>query len=89
MTAAADEIKTYPIETLSDMCAIPADRRHAFLADLLTWMVWREEVHTQLNIIYDGVTCGKPSVSGSFMWVDDGIEGIAGINLTITKEPKT
>ena len=82
---AADEVKTYPIETLSDMCAIPADRRQAFLADLLAWLAWREELHTQLNIIFDGAARVKPSIS--FMWVDDGIEGIAGINLTITKEP--
>lgn len=73
---------TYRIRTLADICAIPADRREAFVADLVEWLRVREALAEAVSTMVGEQL--PPSVE--FIWKDDGIVGPSGIRFEMQKD---
>lgn len=67
-------MKTYKIESLSDLLKVPADRRDAMLADMKAWM----EFHDSIGVPPELTTVR------SFTWQDDGKVGMGSATLRYT-----
>lgn len=79
----------YEIRTIKDMISVPADKRGAMLSDLLIWLTMtddRAEIESKLSKILGSPTSVDDSV---FTWIDDGIEGLSGLNLTYSNSNGT
>lgn len=75
-------IQEYKIETISDFLKVPEDKRAACLDDFTEWMsmVDNADLHVKLNSLA-GVECSIGQKS--FIWVDDGICGISGLDFVV------
>lgn len=71
----------YPLRTVADFAAIPADRIDACLADFASWL----RVSRKSQAIGDAATKALGGTvtfdSGGFTWVDDGIVGIQQVDI--------
>ena len=70
--------KEYVIKTIHDLFAVPADRREAMFSDFRLWL----EMAGEFRVLF-----GENDICvGNFIWVDDGIAGLSGVQIRIVPE---
>ncbi len=72
----------YEIRTWADMLKVPANKRSAMLDDLEIWLSLLD-FKTEIDEYASKLVKTKVEMNGDvFTWVDDGLTGLSGINLT-------
>jgi hypothetical protein len=66
------ESMEYAIKSLADLLQVPSNRRSALFADMEVWLLMAEKLN-ELQI-------GTINLD-KFGWIDDGIDGLRGVNL--------
>ena len=66
----------YKIETVMDMLAVPADKWPEMLADFQLWLELRAEMQALVDA---GLMKCEPFI----LWTDDGIRGLAKLELEV------
>ena len=79
----------YRIQNIQDFLAVPADKRGACLRDFAHWLSMTDrqnEINAGLVQMFGLPHGTAPLVLDSFVWLDDGIEGISSIAI-VTEKP--
>ena len=72
----------YPVKTVTDFLAVPADKIDACLADFAMW-VRMCHMKAEIDAGIEGLLgVALPLRTDSFLWVDDGQTGVSSIGFT-------
>lgn len=69
----------YVIERVTDLLQVPSEKWDALLTDLRIWMELRLEMRPLID-------AGLLEMEPHLHWVDDDIEGLTEVNLTISRK---